>query len=429
MTDDELLTDGMRDEQLDRVVLINDFSKVRGGAAALVVLLAEKLVAKNIKVTLITGDDGSGLQTLLPGVNVVSLNEPPLLDRPAKVAAIKGLYNSSANQMMGDWIAHNDTPGTVYHVHNWAHILSASVFRALYSVRHRTVVHAHDYFLACPNGAFVNYRSGEECRLAPLSMACLATNCDRRSYAQKLWRAGRHVVRQTLWNLNQNRTSVLLIHDGMREPFERAGVASSQLHTVRNPSLPFLAERVRAEENSEYVFVGRVEEEKGVGDFLAAARAAGVPARVIGDGSALPGLRDEFPDAIFDGWQSREGVAELIRKARMLVVSSRYPEPFGLVIVESLASGLPVILPNSALLSREVTQSGIGMACDTRSVDALSELINRTRDNDAEVERMSRKAFSMQDQLSADPDRWSEQLTGRYYEMLRTAHQTVKIAG
>lgn len=429
MNCDELLPRGMRDDQLDRIVLINDFSKVRGGAAALVVLLAEKLVARNINVTLITGDDGNGLQTTLPGVNVVSLNEPPLLDRPAKVAAVKGWYNSSANQMMADWIAQNDTPRTVYHVHNWAHILSASVFRALRKVRHRTLVHAHDYFLACPNGAFVNYRSGQECKLTPLSVACLATNCDRRSYAQKLWRAGRHVVRQTLWSFDQNRTGVLLIHDGMREPFERAGIASSQLHTVRNPSLPFLAERVRAEENSEYVFVGRVEEEKGVGDFLAAARAVGVPARVIGDGSALPALRDEFPDVIFDGWQSREGVAELIRNARMLVVASRYPEPFGLVIVEALASGLPLILPNSALLSREVTQNGIGMACDTRSVEALSQLISRTRANDAEVQGMSVKAFSMRNLLSSTPDRWSDQLTRHYLELLHKAHQPAAIAG
>ena len=428
MSCDELLPRTTRADQLDRVVLINDFSKVRGGAAALVVLLAGKLVARNIKVTLITGDDGNELQTSLPGVNVVSLNEPPLLDRPAKVAAVKGWYNSSANRMMADWIAHNDTPRTVYHVHNWAHILSASVFRALRKVRHRTVVHAHDYFLACPNGAFVNYRSGQECELTPLSMACLATNCDRRSYAQKLWRAGRHVVRQTLWNFDQNRTSVLLIHDGMREPFERAGVASSQLHTVRNPSLPFLAERVRAEDNSEYVFVGRVEEEKGVRDFLSAARAAGVQARVIGDGSALPELRDEFPNVIFDGWQSREGIAKFIRNARMLVVASRYPEPFGLVIVESLASGLPVILPNSALLSREVTQNGLGVACDTRSVEALSGLISQTRGDDADIRRMSLKAFSMRDELSSAPDRWSDQLTRQYREILRKAHQPTTIA-
>jgi glycosyltransferase involved in cell wall biosynthesis len=427
MNDDELLPHE-RDNPLDRVVLINDFSKVRGGAAALVVLLAEKLLAKNINVTLITGDDGSALQTLLPGVSVVSLNEPPLLDRPAKVAAIKGWYNSSANQMVANWIAHNDTPRTVYHVHNWTHILSASVFRALHDVRHRTVMHAHDYFLACPNGAFVNYQSGRECQLAPLSVACLATDCDRRSYTQKLWRAGRHAVRRSLWDFRQNQTSVLLIHDGMREPFERAGIASSQLQTVRNPSLPFLTERVRAEENKEYVFIGRVEEEKGVADFLAAARAAGVPARVIGDGSALPALRDAFPHVAFDGWQSREGIAALIGKARMLVVASRYPEPFGLVIVESLASGLPVILPVSALLSQEVTQSGIGMACDTRSVEALSRMISQTRADDADVERMSKMAFSMRDQLSATPDRWSEQLTRQYHELLRTARASIETA-
>ena len=118
-------------DALDRVVLINDFSKVRGGAAALVALLAKELSEMKINVTVITGDDGQDLKAELNHIEIVSLDEPPLLHRPAKIAALKGLYNPSAVRMLSDWISRNDTPGTVYHVHNWAHILSASIFRSL----------------------------------------------------------------------------------------------------------------------------------------------------------------------------------------------------------------------------------------------------------------------------------------------------------
>jgi hypothetical protein len=212
-----ILQSGQR-RPIDRVVLINDFSKIRGGAAALVVLLAQKLMDMGVNVTLITGDNGRDLSGMADKVEIVALNETSLLDRPALLAAAKGLYNLSSENTVSDWISRNDTPGTVYHLHNWSHIFSPSIFYSLRAVARRVVMHAHDYFLACPNGAFVNYQTGHECALRPLSLACLSTNCDRRSYSQKLWRSGRHVVRSLRWDFNSHQTDILLIHPGMREP-------------------------------------------------------------------------------------------------------------------------------------------------------------------------------------------------------------------
>jgi len=408
-------------DALDRVVLINDFSKVRGGAAALVVLLAKELLEMKVNVTLVTGDNGQHLTGELNNVEIVSLGEPPLLDRPTKDAVLKGLYNPAAAKMLSDWISRNDTPGTVYHVHNWSHILSASIFRSLGVVSRRTVMHAHDYFLACPNGAYADYRDGKECALTPLSFACLSTNCDRRSYSHKLWRAGRHLIRQSLWDFDKFGTDILIIHENMGERFERAGFARSQLVTVRNPSVPYTDSRIRAEENQEYVFIGRVEEEKGVSDFLAAARRVKAPARIIGDGSKLRELSELFPEATFDGWQSRTCIAELLKSARMLVVPSRYPEPFGLVIAESVASGMPVILPHSALLAAEVADQAVGIPCDTRSIDELARVIDSTRNDDEKIGIMSRRAFDLRTRFSVDPTNWSAQIVSYYNTLLRRA--------
>jgi len=164
-----------------------------------------------------------------------------------------------------------------------------------------------------------------------------------------------------------------------------------------------------------------VEEEKGVSDFLSAARKAGAPARVIGDGSGLLELKEEFPEVTFDGWQSRSGIAELLKSARMVVVPSRYPEPFGLVMIESLASGLPVILPHSALLKAEVTDQEIGIACDTRSIDEFAQLIRSSGMDDEKIGSMSRRAFGLRNMLAIDPKDWSAQLVDYYRSLLNRA--------
>ena len=418
----ELIREVVPVDSIDRVVLINDFSQVRGGAAALVMLLAQKLSDRGIKVTLITGDDGMMSDGMIGTMEVVSLGDRPLLERPAAVAAIRGLYNPAAAKMLSRWISENDTPRTVYHLHNWAHILSASIFGSLERVSSRTVMHAHDYFLACPNGAFAHYRAGRPCQLAPISAACLSTNCDRRSYAQKLWRVARHEVRRSLWDFDRHQTNILLIHDGMTEPFLRSRIARSQLHVVRNPSVPYADRRIEVENNREFVFIGRVEEEKGVADFLSAARQAGAPARIIGDGSQLRELTERFPEAKFDGWQSRSGIAESIRNARVLVVPSRYPEPFGLVITEALGCGIPVVLPNNALLKAEVTESNIGIACNPRSINELAATIRSLMTDDKKIETMSREAFRLRDVLAVDPTVWVGKILSHYQSLLNPQH-------
>jgi glycosyltransferase involved in cell wall biosynthesis len=403
---------------IDRVVLINDFSEAGGGAQALVILLAQQLANLGIKVTLVVGDGGVPAGRDNKFIEVVSLCEPPLLERPARIAATKGLYNLAAAKMLSQWISRNDTPRTVYHLHNWSHILSASIFGPLRRVHRRTVMHAHDYFLVCPNGAFNDFRGGEICQLVPMSSACISTNCDKRNFAHKLWRVARQEIRRSLWDFDKYRTDVLMVHEGMSEPFIRSGVAPSQLHSVRNPSVPYTNSRIEAEKNREFVFIGRIDEEKGVRNFLEAARKAGAPARIIGDGNNAQQLTEQFPEAIFDGWRTHGEIARLVGSARMVVVPSRYPEPFGLIITESLASGIPVILPNSALLKTEVTERKIGIACDTRSIEELSAAIRLMMTDNKTIEAMSREAFRLRDRLAINPTNWSKVIVSYYITLL-----------
>ena len=83
---------------------------------------------------------------------------------------LKGLYDRSVMTKVASWIASHDTANTVYHLHGWSKILSPSIFAALSPVARRVVIHAHDFFLVCPNGGYFDYQKKLPCDRTPLSL-------------------------------------------------------------------------------------------------------------------------------------------------------------------------------------------------------------------------------------------------------------------
>ncbi len=85
--------------------------------------------------------------------------------------------------------------------------------------------------------------------------------------------------------------------------------------------------------------VGRVAVEKNIEAFLATP-APGSKV-VVGDGPALADLRARYPEVLFAGALAGEALARAYAGADLFVFPSR-TDTFGLVLVEAMASGLPV---------------------------------------------------------------------------------------
>lgn len=85
--------------------------------------------------------------------------------------------------------------------------------------------------------------------------------------------------------------------------------------------------------------VGRVAAEKNLEAFLG----ADVPGTklVVGDGPALPFLKQHYPRAVFTGALGGEALASAYRAADIFVFPS-LTDTFGLVMIEALACGVPV---------------------------------------------------------------------------------------
>ncbi|WP_159976987.1 MULTISPECIES: glycosyltransferase family 4 protein [unclassified Novosphingobium] len=412
---------------IGRIVQINDLSDPKGGASKLAVQAACDLAARGHQVTFITGDAGDSPALADAGVEIVALGQQRLLAGSRAKAMVTGLWNRAAHAMLRDWIARHDTPATVYHLHGWSQILSPSVFGALDPVRDRLVISAHDFFLACPNGAFAWLKSGEVCPHTPLSRACLSTPCDRDGAARKLWRSARQAVQRRAYRPRSS-PPVLAIHEGMRDFLTRAGIPTGSIIALPNPVEPFSSRRIAAEHNREVLFVGRLEETKGADLAAHAAARAGAALTVVGEGPLADRIRQIHPGARLMGRRSPAEIRDLAASARMLVMPSRYPEPFGLVAIEAAWSGLPVILPRTALLSDDLVACGAGMAIDPRNVDAFADAIRTILHDDTATRAMSEAAFIRTTSLALTPSAWIDRLETIFGERVTMPTGDIPIA-
>jgi glycosyltransferase involved in cell wall biosynthesis len=351
------------------------------------------------------------------------MNRLDLLSAKPVEAFATGIHNAQAARLIAGWIGANDTPNTVYHVNGWAKILSPSIFGALRCVAARCIVHAHDFFAACPNGAFFDYQAQALCPHRPLSARCITTACDRRSYAHKLWRVARGF--NVFSNLRDQPefSRIILLHDTMKAFFVHAGYGAERFTTIRNPAGLEATQRVEVENNEEFFFIGRLDAEKGIEDVIAVAGKAGVPLCIIGDGPLMASAKAAGPHVRALGWLSHAEIALHIRNARGLIMPSRYPEPFGLVAIEAARNGVPVILSADAFLAPELVSAGAAFACNTRDEAAFTATIAKLKYmSKPEIRQMSERAVVASQDLAMSHFDWRDALLAEYRSLLSAAH-------
>ena len=140
--------------------------------------------------------------------------------------------------------------------------------------------------------------------------------------------------------------------------------------------------------SSYLLFLGRMHPDKGLHDAIAAARRAKVPLVIAA--KMRDRLEHEYftsevrphlgPNVEYVGEASLGRKVELLRHARALVFPVQWAEPFGLVMIEALACGTPVLAyPNGAV--PEVVEHGV-TGFLVRDIDGLVGAISRVGDLD-----------------------------------------------
>jgi glycosyltransferase involved in cell wall biosynthesis len=244
----------------------------------------------------------------------------------------------------------------------------------------------HDVALVCPRVHGYSLISGRSCD-HPVGAACYASGaCIRRSEGRwpvrldpgRVLRKQRELVTErTLPQLVSSRfVRRRLLQNGFDpgrvfavRPFRRIGDCRHQQ--------PPLANRL--------LFVGQVVRGKGL-DLLLRALERVSPSwhlDVVGDGSWWPQLRAQIeatglgPRVTLWGRQPPDRLAEHYGQAQIVVVPSRAPESFGLVGLEAMAHGRPVVAFDVGGISEWLQQGVTGLLAPEQDVGGLARQLSR----------------------------------------------------
>ncbi len=345
------------------IVIANDNAHVNGGAAKLAILEAVGLADRGHDVFFLSAlapvDDRLSQHTR---IKVICTGQHDLLSHPNRLQAFaQGWWNAEAARAMCDLLAGLDSRDTVVHLHIWSRALSPSVLDAALNTRLPTVCTLHDFLLACPTGTFFLHPEQAICKLKPMSAACICTNCDARSYAQKLWRVGRQVVQNRVVQAPR-RIQDFVVHSSLAWDVMRPNLPSNaRVHAVT----PYIeSERhapADAGANSGFVYLGRLVREKGVTMMARAAASEAVPLKLVGTGPLEEEVRQAYPQAAITGWVDYQTSLSFLRKARALVFPSLWYETLGLVVLEAAAQGIPSLVPDTSAASGIVEDGVTGL--------------------------------------------------------------------
>ncbi|MEI8411573.1 MULTISPECIES: glycosyltransferase [unclassified Kribbella] len=308
----------------------------------------------------------------------------------------------------------------VVHVHNTFPVLSPSVLYACRDAGVPVVITLHNYKLLCASGDF--FRAGELCH------DCAGGN-PVSGVIHRCYRGSTLATATTVLNTRTHRRSwrdlvsaYIFVSESQRALL--TGMAFDPDRSfVRYNYVPYDGPIGDSPKQRQVTYVGRLDAAKGApllmkgwDAYRALAGDDALRLVIAGGGPMLDEVTAwaaERPSVELLGLMSKQEVFELIGRSRAVVLPSEWEETFGLVVVEAMAVGVPLLASGHGSFPELVTDGVDGALFEPGRPDALAKLlldVDTSPDRYAELGRQARATY----EKKHDPRRNLEQLLDIY---------------
>ena len=269
----------------------------------------------------------------------------------------------------------------IVHVHNTLNLISPAVYYAAVKCGVPVVQTVHNFRLLCPGATF--YRDGhicEECVNKGL-LSAVRHRCYRGSRIETLICAvSTHIHRVTgiLGKINY----IALTQFNKEKLLQNKRIDPDRVFI--KPNFTFLADDGYPwEKDNFYIFIGRIEELKGV-DLLTDAfiKMKDKRLKIAGDGPLMEKLREKCSSSgsnniEFLGRIDHSELMKEIKKAKAVIVTSQCYEGFPMAMVEAFSTGTPVIGGNIGNVGDLIEDGITGLKFTYNSSDSLIDAVNK----------------------------------------------------
>jgi 1,4-alpha-glucan branching enzyme len=262
-----------------------------------------------------------------------------------------------------------------------------------YLVKNPVILHAHDWMVA-----YVAQELQAAQRM-PLVTTIHATEAGRN---QGLHTSMQHAIHQIETELVQRSDRLICCSRYMQNEMQHLyNLTPQSLAVIANGVKPIALSK-RSIANQTILYVGRLVIEKGVQHLLAALPDLlgwfpQLKLVIAGDGPYQSELRQlakvlQIEDRVrFVGFVSEIERNRLLAKSRVAVFPSLY-EPFGIVALEAMAAGVPVIVSRTGGLAETVAHEAVGLSFKPGDVVELQNCLLRILKNPDWATAISRRA-------------------------------------
>ncbi len=296
-----------------------------------------------------------------------------------------GIYSPAGRKSIRKMIA-KDAP-EIIHVHEVYPYFSPWILKDLKNAGIPVVMTCHDYRLTCPIST--HYRNGETCTKCQdkNEFQCIFNNC-RNNILESAAFALRSFSARKMNLFSENITCYTTPSNFVKNWLVESGFPGERIHVL--PNVNPISNSEPKKNNGEYIgYVGRISEEKGIDTLLEAARQTELPVRLAGDYSVMPDLVAAAPSNVeFIGTLNRDQLADFYRNARFVVVPSTCLETFGMVALEAMSYGLPVIASRTGGLQEVVNDDVSGFLFEKGNAMQLAEKMKQLWANPELVRKM-----------------------------------------
>lgn len=290
----------------------------------------------------------------------------------------------------------------VVQIQNLYPLISPAILKTIKKAGIPVVMRCPNYRLFCPNGLHLDTKGHvcEKCLSFGREIHCIRKNCEK-NWIKSMGYALRNYTARKYWGLLKNVDHYIVQSDFQKQKFVKNGIENEKITVV--PGLtPEITKNENLSTGSLVSFVGRVSMEKGILEFIEAARLLPHISFAIAGGvdSSLVHLQNDSPqNIIWHGFLKGAALDGLYSKSQIIVIPGKWYEGFPNVITRAMKHKKPVITSNLGAMASIIEHETNGLLVQPGNATELAAAISKLHSDPILCKKYGEKGFTKAQKL------------------------------